>query len=502
MKTKLFAIIFLLIFYVPIFASEEGELTKANIKVYHLNYSNEHNISHVALSGDGNWVGIIYSWYDDNGLPQAKVTITDIQGNIGEQTILELTGNYAYSPKSIAINQDGSKVVVVSGNPSYKDYLGWYLIDVPSKHTTFFQISGGNYPEANFELNTLTDCGHYYSGSDKIGFLASYDLTTGDKIYYIEGKKNGIECSSPYRMPDGSFLFISDGIKYLPASSTSLENAQLISNKYKMTEIDAGDYMLVETDCKNVYYYHPITNEKRLIFTDDSNFGINGTGCTTSWIEMGINSQYTFTGDNMGNHIVQIYGDNFPQQGRYFTKTDIENANYLFEAGINYTNRDKHVSSDGTKIVIQAGKSYYDNTNYKLYVVEVLGNSSESYNNTSDNTQNSCNALLYEKDGLFYLEIPQTKYAETYFYKLVFQYFPTNTELVLFTLYDYKELLNSEINTNCIIPQITDNLDISIPNISFSYNGDELEFSGLLSVYDWNTGLFTLSDIVMKQSAD
>ena len=492
-KCIVLSMFFLLIFLGQVFATDSGSLTKANIKVYPLTYANDHNITHVALSGDGKWVGIIYHWYSSDH--HSKITITDTAGNYGEITLLDLDGEAKY----IALNNDASKVVVAG---TFSNEKRVYVIDTATKASTYFTISDYTYPEANFDYNTFTTCGARFEYSDSISYLVSYNLNSGEKLAYIEGDKNGTSCTAPYRMSDGSFVFVNNGVKYLDSSATSLESAQLITDKYELKNFDVGNKLLVETSCDGIYYYQPLLSDKRLIFTDDSDFSPNN-GCTMNWVEMGINSEYTFAGDQGGYHIVQVYGDSFPQKGRYFTGEDVTGSSsgtyftYLYPAGWNNVNRDKHVSSDGKRIVVQAGTSYYDENYYKLYVVEVTDSNSDSNNNGNTGTTSNCSATLYESGGNYYLNIPVANYADSYYYSLTFQYYPTLDNNILFVISDYSEL-TSESASNCASAIISSTIDMTIPDITYTGNGTTLNFSANMSVYDWNTGLFYLYNIIMK----
>ncbi len=494
MKIKLTIIFIMFSLFVTeqLFSINPGSLQKATIKVYTLKYSNDHNIKHIALSGDGKWVGIVYNWNSSGH--HSKVTITDTAGSYGEITLLELDGEVSY----IALNKDASKVVVVG---SFSSKQRAYIIDTGTKAATYFDLKSTDDtfdPEANFDYNTLTVCGRRFEYSDPIYYLASYDLNSGKILKYIEGDKKGTSCSFPYRMADGGFVFMSNGIKYLSASAASLEDAQLITNKSDIRNVDIGNNMLVETSCKSVYYYHPLLSEKRLIFTDDSDFSSNNS-CTMNWLEMGLNSQYTFAGDKEGLYIVQIYGENFPQHGRYFTGEDvtgISERTYLYPAGWNNVNRERHVSLDGKRIVVQAGKSFYDEKLYKLYVIEVTGSEKGQNNNENNNTSNNCSASFYQKDGKYFLNIPVAKY-NNFYYLLTFQYIPSSDKNLYFVISDYSNLSSNSSN-NCDISTISSSIDITIPEILFQQSGKTYHFSAIMSVYNWNNGLFYLHNVKVK----
>jgi hypothetical protein len=383
MKTKIFTLTVILFFLsiIPAIATDPGSLEKATVTVYTFSYSADYNV--LAISGDGKKVGLADTY-------SGKVAISDVGGT--SETVLVSGGEYGVGT-TLALNYDGSVMVLESSTKS--DGPGYLYMNTLTAAVTFIALGNysSGYPCIDFDQGYYTALWHYFDYSDAVYSIRRYALETGTLLESIDIGANIDTPTKIYYLSDGRYCYMREGssgygIYYLPSGATDLSSEVLVQllPSYEIDQWEASIlYPQVVTlsneSCDTLNYYQPLDSAARTLFVDDSDYTHNN-GCTILWMEMGLNSGFTFTSENEGKHIVQAYGDIPNQKGRYFTAEDLGYEDPVVPAYYNMVQRTKNVSDDGTRILVQVGHGY-DYSRLTFLVAEVTGTDTETTTTTA-----------------------------------------------------------------------------------------------------------------------
>jgi hypothetical protein len=366
---------------------QAAEMPRAEVNKLGFAYDTTTAIKYMALSGDGRYVAIIYSWYTDKH--ESRLT-RSLVGGTSEEMLIEWDGE---ALGTLAISEDGGEVALTASSP--EDGKGFVYVGIPDGIAEFYPVPDLHigYAEINFNRGAVTFFGGYFETSSTTWhyLLRRYNVRTGIELESIDmGNNQNSSKAIPSFLADAGYLFywtpgpLGAGLYYQPSPSTgagvSLIHAYPGANvleTHEQTRIGAG-LLALTTDGRSLSYYAPILSQMRTIFTmpDDQS-------CTVckpaSWMEMGLESEFTFLAEPDSRNMFQVYGPDFPQQSRYFNAEDLGLAGFISPAYSLQESRTKNVSTDGTRILVQVNASGSQQIDFMVAeVTDTVGEESDT----------------------------------------------------------------------------------------------------------------------------